>query len=243
MDGTFKIPIREYEFTNTNINAGASTIQFGAGHNLLTGEKVTYNANGNTSILPAGVTDTFAIVVNSTTIKLATSALDALNNNSIAITSQSGTHKIESSNVIKNIQAPGNVTITQNSKNVSGSGTDFLTQFKRFDKIYINNGSFVEAYTVDTVTTNDRMTLFEASSANASASDYYYATQLALRPDGYSLHKPFDGGVDITAGTSPTSRIARQTRKYFRYQSGKGLQTSFAINFNPPKLVKELIKQ
>ena len=242
MDGTFKIPIREYEFTNTNINAGASTIQFGAGHNLLTGEKVTYNANGNTSILPAGVTDTFAIVVNSTTIKLATSALDALNNNSIAITSQSGTHKIESSNVIKNIQGPGNVTIIQNSKDVTGSGTDFLTQFKRFDKIYINNGSFVEAYTVDTVTTNDKMTLFEASSANASASDYYYATQLALRPDGYSLHKPFDGGVDITAGTSPTSRIARQTRKYFRYQSGKGLQTSFAINFNPPKLVKELIK-
>jgi hypothetical protein len=242
MDGTFKIPVREYEFTNSGINAGAGTIQFAAAHNLLTGEKITYDANGNTSILPAGVTDTFAIVISSTTIKLATSALDALNNTAITITSQSGTHKITSSNVIKNIQAPGTATIVLGSKEVTGSGSSFLTQFKRFDKIYINNGSYVEAYTVDTVSTNTRMTLFENSDANSSSADYYYATQLALRPDGYSLHKPFDGGVDITAGTSPTSRIARQTRKYFRYQSGKGLQTSFAINFNPPKLVKELIR-
>ena len=241
MDGTFKIPVREYAFTSSGINAGNGTITFAAAHNLLTGEKVTYDANGNTTILPTGVTDTFAIVVSSTVIKLATSALDALNNTAITITSQSGTHKITSSNVIKNIQGVGTVTITQNSKEVTGSGTSFLTQFKRFDKIYIDNGSFVEAYTVDTVSTNINMTLFANSDANSSSADYYYATQLALRPDGFSLHKPFDGGVDITAGTSPTSRIARQTRKYFRYQSGKGLQTSFAINFNPPKLVKELI--
>ena len=242
MDGSFKIPIREYEFTSSGINASAGTITFSADHNLLTGEKVTYDRNGNTTILPSGVSDTFAIVISSTVIKLATSALDALNNTAITITSQSGTHKITSSNVIKNIQGPGTVTLVQNSKDVTASGTSFLTQFKRFDKIYIDNGSFVEAYTVDTVSTNTNMTLFEKASANSSSADYYYATQLALRPDGYNLHKPFDGGVDITAGTSPTSRIARQTRKYFRYQSGKGLQTSFAINFNPPKLVKNLIR-
>ena len=86
------------------------------------------------------------------------------------------------------------------------------------------------------------MTLFETMDATANTRDYYYATQLALRPDGFSLHKPFDGGVDITAGTSPNSRICRQTRKYFRYQSGKGIQTSFAINFNPPRICKELVQ-
>ena len=242
MDGTFKIPIREYEFTSTEVSTASRTINFGASHNLITGEKITYDANGNTSILPGGVTDTFAIVVNATTIKLASSSLDALNNTSIVITSPSGTHKITSSNVIKNIQGGGSVTISAASKDVLGSNTSFLTQFKRFDQIYINTGSYVKAFTVDTVSTNTNMTLFDAAGSTASASDYYYATQLALRPDGYSLHKPFDGGVDITAGTSPTSRIARQTRKYFRYQSGKGLQTSFAINFNPPKIVRDLIK-
>jgi len=39
--------------------------------------------------------------------------------------------------------------------------------------------------------------------------------------------------VEITAGTSPDSQIVRQTRKYFRYQSGKGIQCSVAINFSP----------
>ena len=147
-----------------------------------------------------------------------------------------------SNNIIKNIKGTGTITTVNGTKVVTGSGTKFLNNFKRFDKIYINNGSYVQVKTVDTVSTNVNMTLFENADTSISGTDYYYATQLALRPDGYSLHKSFDGGVDITAGTSPNSRIARQTRKYFRYQSGKGLQTSFAINFNPPKLVKNLIK-
>ena len=130
MDGTFKIPIREYTFTSAEVSTASRTINFGASHNLITGEKVTYDANGNTSILPTGVTDTFAIVVNATTIKLASSSLDALNNTSIVITAPSGTHKITSSNVIKNIQGGGSVTISALSKDVLGSNTSFLTQFK-----------------------------------------------------------------------------------------------------------------
>jgi len=242
LSGTFKIPIREYVFTSSEINNSADTITFAQDHNLLTGEKVTYDSNGNTSILPAGTTDTFVIVITSKIIKLATSSLDAESNVAINITGQTGSHKLTSNNIIKNIKGTGTITTVNGTKVVTGSGTKFLNNFKRFDKIYINNGSYVQVKTVDTVSTNVNMTLFENADTSISGTDYYYATQLALRPDGYSLHKSFDGGVDITAGTSPNSRIARQTRKYFRYQSGKGLQTSFAINFNPPKLVKNLIK-
>lgn len=242
MQSDFQIPVRTYSFTSTDVNNAGDTITFSTSHNLVTGEKITYNANGNTSILPSGVSDTFVIVVNDTGIKLATSAVDALNNLAIDITGQTGTHTLTSSNVIKNIVGQGTLTTTQNDKNILGNGTNFLTNFKRFDKIYVNNGAYVEELTVDTVTTNVNLTTFEDASSNISGTDYYYATQLSLRPDGFSLHKPFDGGVDITAGTSPTSRIARQTRKYFRYQSGKGIQTSFAINFNPPRLVRDLIK-
>ncbi|BCU94296.1 MAG: hypothetical protein CM15mV4_2610 [Caudoviricetes sp.] len=39
--------------------------------------------------------------------------------------------------------------------------------------------------------------------------------------------------MEIGTSKSPNSRISRQTRKYFRYQSGKGIQTSLAINFIP----------
>ena len=242
LTGTFLIPIREYNFTSSEINNGNDTITFPQVHNLLTGEKVTYVSNGNPSILPAGTTDTFAIVLSPTVIKLATSSSDAEANVAINITGQSGSHKLTSNNIIKNVKGDGTINTTNQSKVITGSGTRFLNNFKRFDKIYIDNGTYVQVKTVDTVSSNFDMTLFEVADTTVSTTDYYYATQLALRPDGYSLHKSFDGGVDITAGTSPNSRIARQTRKYFRYQSGKGLQTSFAINFNPPKIVKNLIQ-
>lgn len=242
MSSDFQIPNRTYNFTSSEVNTSGGTITFSAAHNLITGEKITYNANGNSSILPSGTTDTFVIVVNDTTIKLAPSAVDALGNLALTLTNPSGTHILTSNNVIKNIKGSGTVNLTNGSKALVGSGTRFLTNFKRFDKIYMNTGVYVKEFTVDTVTTNEALTLFEESSASNSGADYYYATQLSLRPDGFGIHKPFDGGVDITAGTSPNCRIARQTRKYFRYQSGKGIQTSFAINFNPPKLVRELIK-
>lgn len=242
MSSDFQIPNRTYNFTSAGVNTSAGTITFSASHNLITGEKITYNANGNSSIVPSGTTDTFVIVVNDTTIKLAPSAIDALGNLALALTNPSGTHILTSNNVIKNIKGAGTVSISNGVKTVTGSGTRFLTNFKRFDKIYINTGVYVKEFTVDTVTTNEALTLFGNSDASNSGADYYYATQLSLRPDGFGIHKPFDGGVDITAGTSPNCRIARQTRKYFRYQSGKGIQTSFAINFNPPKLVRELIK-
>ena len=247
-NSTFQIPARTYTFGSSTINGASDVITMTSNnknHNLVTGEKVSYDPGSNTSILPAGVgvgvTDVFVIGVGDTTVKLAASALDALNNNTIDITSQSGIHTITASNVVKNIKATGTVTIVNTQKTVVGSGTKFLTDFKRFDSIFINNGTYIQRFIVDTITTDTNMTLFEAVSASGSGLSFYYETQLALRPDGFSLHKSFDGGVDITAGTSPDSRICRQTRKYFRYQSGKGIQTSFAINFNPPKIVSSLL--
>jgi hypothetical protein len=71
--------------------------------------------------------------------------------------------------------------------------------------------------------------------ANAySAVSYSYPTFIYVRPEGYSLHRPFDGGVEMSVGSGTSlGQIVRQTRKYFRYQSGKGLQTSAGINFKP----------
>lgn len=63
---------------------------------------------------------------------------------------------------------------------------------------------------------------------------YSYPTFVYVRPSGYALHRPFDGGVEMSTGAGNSfGQIIRQTRKYFRYQSGKGIQTSFAINFKP----------
>ena len=66
---------------------------------------------------------------------------------------------------------------------------------------------------------------------------YIYPNQktfLYVRNEGVSQHRFFDGGVQINPETnSPNTQIIRQTRKYFRYQSGKGIQFSSGILFSP----------
>ena len=58
-------------------------------------------------------------------------------------------------------------------------------------------------------------------------------TQAYVRSNCLNLHRPFDGGVEIQASKNPLISITRQTRRYFRYQSGKGLQYSSGMSFSP----------
>lgn len=57
---------------------------------------------------------------------------------------------------------------------------------------------------------------------------------LFARPAGYSIHRAFDGGVQFTCGPyTPGAQKIRQTRRYFRYQSGKGIQFSTGTILKP----------
>lgn len=57
---------------------------------------------------------------------------------------------------------------------------------------------------------------------------------LYTRPEGYQQHRATDGGVLITTGGNYTgSQQIRQTRRYFRYQSGKGIQFSTGAKLTP----------
>ena len=59
-------------------------------------------------------------------------------------------------------------------------------------------------------------------------------TRVYARNEGIAQHRYFDGGVQINpASNSPNAQIIRQTRKYFRYQSGKGIQFSTGVLFRP----------
>ena len=69
---------------------------------------------------------------------------------------------------------------------------------------------------------------------------YSVASSLILRADGFALHRPYDGGVELIPSTNPDSQMIRQTRKYFRYQSGKGIQVSFAVNFSPTTQIERI---
>ena len=236
----FEVPKREFAITSAQVDTANDIITnpVNADHNLLLGEQIEYANGGNADII--GADARYVIPITNTTFRLANSVQDAFDGNYVQITAPTGTHFIRTANLIKGLSGTGTVDAVVNSKHFAGTSTKFLTDFKKGDPVYTFVGGRMRKYTVDLVLTDTEMTVLETIVANVVAQKYFLKTTVNLRPDGYNLHKSFDGGVDITAGTSPNSKIVRQSRKYFRYQSGKGIQNSFAINFSPAKTLAKL---
>jgi len=80
--------------------------------------------------------------------------------------------------------------------------------------------------------------------SNATAFTYYVTSvpsgltvtsaNVFVRPQGQFLHRAFDGGVTFsTYAQSHNQQMIRQTRRYFRYQSGKGIQLSTGTVLKP----------
>lgn len=54
------------------------------------------------------------------------------------------------------------------------------------------------------------------------------------RPDSFFTHRPFDGGVQLgTGGPQHGAQAIRQSKKYIRYQSGKGIMYTTGALFAP----------
>jgi len=61
------------------------------------------------------------------------------------------------------------------------------------------------------------------------------------RPDGFFTHRPFDGGVQLgTAGPAHGSTAIRMSKKYIRYQSGKGVMYNTGALFAPSYDIRSL---
>lgn len=89
------------------------------------------------------------------------------------------------------------------------------------------NGSFIVA-TVPSLTTFTYYVQLAPSGLTTSSANIY------TRPQGSFSHRPWDGGVIFSANASSNYETAtRQTRRYFRYQSGKGVQISSGTILKP----------
>lgn len=54
------------------------------------------------------------------------------------------------------------------------------------------------------------------------------------RPDAFFVHRPYDGGVQLGTGSSQHgAQAVRQSKKYIRYQSGKGMMYTTGALFAP----------
>jgi len=66
-------------------------------------------------------------------------------------------------------------------------------------------------------------------------------SSLYIRPDGQVIHRAFDGGVQFVSGNQAHNlQTIRQTRRYFRYQSGKGMQMSTGTIMKPGFFVDDV---
>ena len=247
----FAIKQRTLSFDGQTDVTGSTALVRLQDHKLISGLPLTYDPDGNVDLtgLTSGSTY-YANVRDEHLIGLSTSQSIAIAGGElVAIESGSvGTHKFYLNAL--NGQFPGEGFVSLQSGSVSVVGSDD-TLFKRYFKpgdIFVvkdtstSPGSLAK-FTIGSIADDNNLTLTSVSTFDATNTKYFIQTLIYARPDGTFLHRPFDGGVEITAGTAPFSQITRQTRKYFRYQSGKGIQTSLAINFNPPVLVEQISAQ
>ena len=242
----FKVNQRTLEFNGAHVTASSDLIGI-TNHKLISGLPMTYDPGGNVAIpgLYSGSTY-YTVVRDETLLGFASSSDNGVAGVLIDLSnSGSGTHTLTVDAL--NGQFPGEGTVTMNSGSAVISGSDdtlFKRYFKVGDTFRIKDTSESPArlsdFTIAAIADDNNMTLSSVSPFDQDTTKYFIQTQLYARPDGTFLHRPFDGGVEITAGTAPFSQITRQTRKYFRYQSGKGIQTSLAINFNPPVLLESI---
>ena len=102
------------------------------------------------------------------------------------------------------------------------------------DGVYLtgsNVASLNSSYSIASVPTAN---VFQVVATTIQTVQSSGAANSIPRPDGVYIHRAFDGGVQFTTGTAAHNvQTIRQTRRYFRYQSGKGIQLSTGTIMKP----------
>ena len=210
--------LRIFSVTSTSASPREITVNCLQGHGLYPGapvfisnlQGVGLNAQGSFTVASCPTEFTFTYYIPAAT---SAGAVSTANTNS---------NTVVGSNVLKFASAPNPaIGSTVTGANIP-AGSFVVGTF--------NSGLFVRI--------NQPVTQLVASSTTISftpvLSQASPATQIFVRPEGTQLHRSTDGGVQISPGTNNLFDYAlRQTRRYFRYQSGKGIQFSTASLFKP----------
>jgi hypothetical protein len=250
-DTPFEIPFITKSATNAEVYQTTNSIKL-INHNFADGTAVAYQTTASPAIPPLVSGRTYFIrVFDRDFVGLCTSAADAIDRDvpvlDITGSGGVGVHNFVTSSVKGFITGSGTVAISSASNIAIGdTQTKFLSDFTTGDifRVYTLNpsGTGPGTYFESKVTSikSDRVLKFEQTPVEVgvpgianTVARYFVPTAVYMISDGKIVHRPFDGGVNMTSGLIPNSKIVRQTRKYFRYQSGKGIQVSMAVNFNP----------
>ena len=246
----FEIPKREIGIGHTQVVTVDGTVYFNKpDYKMRTTQKLVYNSiSGNAAHGIPGLSDGqtyYAIADGPDHFRVADSVLNATGGNAVSIaTTSAGSYRLTTPSIAGVSAGKGTIGISSTKPVVTGTDSLFKRFFSSGDTFIYKDSTVnppqYRTLPIASVIDDDELTLLNTPGTDIASTNYYIETKVNTRPDGAFLHRPFDGGVEIDAGTSPNSSIVRQTRKYFRYQSGKGIQCSVAINFNPSRLVNKM---
>jgi len=125
--------------------------------------------------------------------------------------------------------SPSKITVTLSANHglVPGAPIVNVVTSSGTNHTLMNGNFFVETTPSATTFTFTARVGGAVASAGIVAKTY-------TRSDAYVQHRPFDGGVNIgTFLPSHGASVSRQTKKYMRYQSGKGILWTSGVLFNP----------
>jgi hypothetical protein len=96
-------------------------------------------------------------------------------------------------------------------------------------------------YTVASVLSQTIFTYFANPIIGVPSGLTTTSSAVYVRPQGTVAHRAFDGGVLFSSNANSNNKSAiRQTRRYFRYQSGKGIQMSTGTIMRPYATIDSL---
>ena len=128
----------------------------------------------------------------------------------------------------------GAVGITGSNLLAIGAITGAVSAGMAVSGVGIPSGTFVTNIVTGSGATTSLVTLSQPFFAAATATTYTFTAAIYARPQGQVQHRAFDGGVlfQTNAGSNNQS-LSRQTRRYFRYQSGKAISMSSGTILKP----------
>ena len=132
--------------------------------------------------------------------------------------------------IVSDAGTPSTITVTTPYAHGMSPGTPIIVDLLSGTNVPYGEGSFI----ILSVPTPTTFTYQAKSGAAVSGS---LTANIYIRPSAFFIHRPFDGGVLMGSGTPHHGAMAaRQSKKYFRYQSGKGLMwtsgTLLTTNFD-----------
>ena len=139
--------------------------------------------------------------------------------------------------ITSDASTPSTITVTTPYAHGITPGTPIIVDLNAGTNQQYGEGSF-------TVLSIPSTTTFTYQGKAGGALSGSPAGTVYVRPSAFFIHRPFDGGVLLGSGTPHHGAMAaRQSKKYFRYQSGKGLMwtsgTLLSTNFDVSSVIAD----